>query len=153
MTDFFNYGFDEFTWASYCLKQDSLRKEVSDSKKQMEEVQSFLGGGMPPMPGMPTAQPGASAAGMPNLGAPTDFPPEMQQMVQHMMAQGIDPMQMDASQFMQMFQNGQMGSANQGYGQQGQNQQQMGYGYNSGTGGGGGGGRNPGGRGQGRRWG
>jgi len=33
MTDYFNYGFDEFTWASYCLKQESLRKEITDQKK------------------------------------------------------------------------------------------------------------------------
>ncbi|KAL9129699.1 MAG: hypothetical protein Q9175_007225, partial [Cornicularia normoerica] len=65
MTDYFNYGFDEFTWASYCLKQSSLRKEVTDSKKQMEEMQNFLS--MPSaMPGMPGA-PGGAPPGMPPM--------------------------------------------------------------------------------------
>lgn len=161
MTDYFNYGFDEFTWASYCLKQTTMRKEVTDSKKQMEEVQNFLTmpGGMPPMPGMP-APPGGSQPSMPP--GPADMPPEMQQMMQQMMAQGMDPMQMDPAAFMQMMQGGAgagSGDPNQtfggqGYGPQGQNQQQMGYGFGGGggSGGGGGGGRNQGGRGQGRRW-
>ena len=146
MTDYFNYGFDEFTWASYCLKQTSLRKEVTDSKKQMEDMQSFLSmpGGMPAMPGMPA------------MGGPGDMPPEMQQMFQQMVSQGIDPTQMDPAAFMQMMQGGQGVTSGdtgqsfgggQAFGQQGQNQQQMGYGYGAG-----GGGRNQGGRGQNRRW-
>ena len=156
MTDFFNYGFDEFTWASYCLKQTNMRKEIADSKKQMEEMQNFLAmpGGMPPMPGMPGA-PGGAPTGVAAMGTPADIPPEMSQMMQQMMAQGMDPTQMDPAAFMQMMQSGASGAgepnqsnfAGQGYNQQGQNQQQMGYGF-----GGGGGGRNQGGRGQGRRW-
>jgi len=153
MTDFFNYGFDEFTWASYCLKQTNMRKEITDSKKQMEEMQNFLTmpSGMPGMPGPP----GGAPSGVPAMGGPGDIPPEMQQMMQHMMAQGIDPTQMDQAAFMQMMQGSIGGAAcdsnqsfvGQGYGQQNQNQQQMGYGFGSG-----GGGRNQGGRGQGRRW-
>lgn len=157
MTDYFNYGFDEFTWASYCLKQQTLRKEVTDSKKQMEEMQSFLSmpGGMPPMPGM-SGPPGGAQPGMPPTGGPADMPLEMQQMMSQMMAQGMDPSQMDPSAFFQVMQGGQGGGGDssqnfggQGYGQQG-NQQQMGYGF--GGGGGGGGGRNQGGRGRGHRW-
>lgn len=164
MTDYFNYGFDEFTWASYCLKQTNTRKEITDSKKQMEEMQSFLTmpGGIPPMPGMPGPS-GGAGSGMPAMGGPADLPPEMQQMMQQMMAQGMDPTQMGPEAFMQMMSGnggGGGGDPNQsfggsGYGQQGQNQQQMGYGYGGGgggPGGGGGGGRNQGGRGQGRRW-
>lgn len=171
MTDYFNYGFDEFTWASYCLKQDSLRKEVSDSKKQMEDMQSFLNmpGAIPALPGMP----GQPAGAQPNLGAIGDIPPEMQQMMAQMMAQGVDLSQMDPTMFMQhMMQGGQTGAngaqgqnfGGQNFGQQGQNQQQMGFAYgNAGGGGGGGGGggagggaaggggRNQGGRGSGRR--
>lgn len=154
MTDYFNYGFDEFTWASYCLKQGSLRKEVTDSKKQMEEMQNFLS--MPSgMPGIP----GGAPPGMPAIGGPADMPPEMQQMMAQMMAQGMDPTQMDAATFMQMMQGGQGGGGGggdpnqnfggQSFGQQSQNQQ-MGYGYVAG-GGGGGGGRNQAGRGN-RRW-
>ncbi|MCJ1468021.1 cleavage polyadenylation factor subunit fip1 [Pseudocyphellaria aurata] len=168
MTDYFNYGFDEFTWASYCLKQDSLRKEVSDSKKQMEDMQSFLNmpGAITALPGMP----GQPAAAQPSMGAIGDIPPEMQQMMAQMMAQGVDLSQMDPTIFMQqMMQGGQAGAngaqaqnfGNQNFGQQGQNQQQMGFGYGStsgGAGGGGagggaagGGGRNQGGRGPNRR--
>ena len=128
MTDYFNYGFDEFTWASYCLKQDSLRKEVSDQKKQMDEMQSFLGmpGGLP-VPGMPG--PAGAQAAMPPLAGPADLPPEMQQMMQQMMSQGMDPSQMDFSTFAQMMQGAPGGMGGQGFGQQAQSQQQMGYGF------------------------
>lgn len=153
MTDYFNYGFDEFTWASYCLKQETLRKDVTDSKKQLEEMQSFLGmpGGMPAMSGMS----GATAGAMPAMGASGDMPPEMAQMMQQMMASGMDPSQMSPDMFMQYMMQGSGGQAGMaGYGQQGQGQQQMGYGYGTGAGGGGGGGGGSGsgrGRGQNRR--
>jgi len=149
-TDYFNYGFDEFTWASYCLKQESLRKEIADQKKQMEEMQSFLGmpGAIPGMPGPTSGAP----VGMPPMGGIGDMPPDLQQMMQQMMAQGMDPSQMDFSTFQQMMGGGQGGmGGGQGFGQQGQNQQQMGYGYGGGQGAGGGN-RNQGGRGGGRRW-
>jgi len=151
MTDYFNYGFDEFTWASYCLKQETLRKDVADSKKQLEEMQSFLGmpGGMPAMSGMP----GATTGAMPAIGGSGDMPPEMAQMMQQMMASGMDPSQMSPDMFMQYMMQGAGGQAGMAsYGQQGQGQQQMGYGYGAGAGGGGGGGGGGGrGRGQGRR--
>lgn len=144
MTDYFNYGFDEFTWASYCLKQETLRKEVSDQKKQMEEMQSFLG-----MPGGPgPAQPGMSMPAMPGMG---DMPPEMQQVMASVMAQGIDPSQMDPAMFMQQMQQmqqgapgaGQAGNQGVGYGGaaqafgggQGAAQQQMAFGFDQGMGG------------------
>ena len=150
-TDYFNYGFDEFTWASYCLKQDTLRKEIVDQKKQMEDMQSFLGmpGAMPGMPG-PTA---GAPAGMPPMGGIGDMPPDLQQMMQQMMTQGMDPSQMDFNTFQQMMSAGHgVFGGGLGLGQQGQNQQQqMGYGYGGGQGAGGGN-RNQGGRGGGRRW-
>ncbi|KAL9104559.1 MAG: hypothetical protein Q9163_000533 [Psora crenata] len=148
MTDYFNYGFDEFTWANYCLKQSSLRKEVSDSKKQMDDMQSFLNNGMSGMPALASVAPVMPP--MPGMG---DIPPEMQQMFGQMMAQGMDPSQMDPSTFMQMMSGGpggqggepNQGFTGQGYAQQGHNQQQMGYGYGVG-------GANQAGRGRGRRW-
>ena len=156
MTDYFNYGFDEFTWASYCLKQESLRKEIADQKKQMEDMQNFLGmPGAISVPGMPIAPAGAPAA-VPPMNGLVDMPPDLQQMMQQMMAQGMDPSQMDFNTFSQMLSGGSGNMGAQGYGQQGQpgqqgqNSQQMGYGYsggNTGTGN-----RNQGGRGQGRRW-
>ncbi|KAG5298614.1 pre-mRNA polyadenylation factor fip1 [Histoplasma ohiense] len=126
MTDYFNYGFDEFTWASYCLKQDTLRKDIVDQKKQMDEMHAFLGAGLPGMPG-PSPGPGP---GTPNLmpsggtSAPGPGPPQatgppppamqgmapgmpdmsqemMQGMFTSMMAQGLDPASMDPMTFMQ----------------------------------------------------
>ncbi|KAI4262650.1 MAG: hypothetical protein L6R42_002177 [Xanthoria sp. 1 TBL-2021] len=152
LTDFFNYGFDEFTWASYCLKQDTLRKEVTGTKKQMEDMQNFMNmpGGMPPMPGMPTAPGGQSA--VPPMPGMEGIPPELQQMMQQMISQGMDPTQISPEMMMQMMtgQGGGSGNPPQGQGQNfggGQNfgpqNQTQGFGY------GGGGGR--GGRG-GRRW-
>lgn len=162
ISDFFNYGFDEFTWASYCLKQQDLRKDVTDQKKQLEEMQAFMSmGGMPGMPGAPTPTPAppaqnAGGGGMPAMpgmpGMPDMSPDMMQGMLAGMMAQGLDPSAMDPMTFMQhvqaMMGGGQPGGQqNQGYSGQG-NQQQMGYGgYNQQ--GGYGGGR---GRGGGRRW-
>lgn len=122
-------------------------------------MQNFLGmpGGLPPLPNIPGA-PVTAQAGVPAMGGPNDLPPEMQQMMQQMMSQGIDPSQMDYNMFMQMMQ-GQPGAngnqaqnfgAGQGFGQQGQNQQAMGFGgFGSGGGGAGTGqgGRNQGGRG------
>ncbi|KAL9000133.1 MAG: hypothetical protein Q9169_001208 [Polycauliona sp. 2 TL-2023] len=152
MTDFFNYGFDEFTWASYCLKQDTLRKEVTGTKKQMEDMQNFMNmpGGMPPMPGMPAASSGQSA--VPPMPGMEGIPPELQQMMQQMISQGMDPTQISPDMMMQMMtaQGGGGGNSGQGQGQNfsggqnfGQQNQNQGFGY------GGGGGR--GGRG-GRRW-
>lgn len=152
MSDYFNYGFDEFTWASYCLKQQELRKEVNDQKKQLEDMQAFLGvpggAGMPGMPGMPPTggtpaggtpvpqgagpQPGMPAmSGMPGM---PDMPPDMMQAVfASMMAQGMDPSSMDTMTFMQHAQ-AMMGGSQPGAGgpQGGQpgfgNQPQQGYG-------------------------
>lgn len=152
MTDYFNYGFDEFTWASYCLKQNSLHKEISDQKKQMEDMQSFLGmPGAMPVPGMPG--PTGAQPIIPQMGGPGEVPPEMQQVMQQMMAQGMDPSQMDFSTFAHMMSGGSGGMGGQGFSQQAQGQQQMGFGYGStGTGAGtGAGNRNQGGRGQNRR--
>ncbi|MCJ1283240.1 hypothetical protein MMC26_002568 [Xylographa opegraphella] len=165
ITDYFNYGFDEFTWASYCLKQESLRKEITDQKKQMEDMQNFLGmPGAMPVPGMPIVAAGLPAA-VPPLGGLGDMPPDLQQMVQQMMAQGMDPSHIDFNTFSQMLSGGGGNMGAQGYaqqtqqgqqnqqgqqGQQGQNPQQMGYAYGGGNSGAGN--RNQGGRGQGRRW-
>lgn len=130
MSDYFNYGFDEFTWASYCLKQNTLRQEISQSKKQMEEMQSFLG------------MPGGTSAGMGAMPGGAEFPPEMMQMMNQMMASGVNPQDASPEVFMQMMQgqgagNGNMAqnyAAGQGYAQQAPNQQQMGFNY-SGAGG------------------
>ena len=87
ITDYFNYGFDEFTWASYCLKKQNMPKEVKGINQETEQLKAFMdqmpGSGMP---GMPTG-PAANTAVMP------DMPGEMQQMMEFMKMQGLDPMQ------------------------------------------------------------
>lgn len=155
-SDYFNYGFDEFTWASYCIKQQEVRREVVDQKKQLDDMQNFMTMGMPPMPGAPGGGPPAMG-GMP--GMPDMSPDVMQNMLAGMMAQGLDPSSMDPMAFMQHAQammGGQPGGGQQGhqpgyggqpqgqaYGQGGQ--AQMGYGGYDQRG-------NYGGRGRGRRW-
>ena len=84
ISDYFNYGFDEFTWVSYCLKQQGMRKEVGDQKRQMDDMQSFLGVGMPPMPGAPPGPPAAAntpqpISGMPGMPGMPDMNPDMMQ--------------------------------------------------------------------------
>ncbi|KAI9930535.1 hypothetical protein ASPWEDRAFT_39431 [Aspergillus wentii DTO 134E9] len=168
ISDYFNYGFDEFTWASYVLKQQELRKEVGDQKKQLDDMQAFLGMGMPPpMPGGPPPGPAAPAGsappGMPGMPSMPDMNQDMMQgMLTSMMAQGLDPASMDPMVFMQHAQAMMGGQPGAGGGQQGQpgfggqpqgqgfggqgGGQQMGYGGYDQRGGYGGG------RGRGRRW-
>ena len=168
ITDYFNYGFDEFTWASYCLKQQSMPKQVKEINAEAEQMKAFVegipgggGGGMPGMPGVPSGPAGANnaAAGMGGAGAggmpglPSEA--EMQQMFAGMMQQGMDPSQMDQNTFMQMMMGG--GGAGGGGGMpQGPGADFGGGGpqgnFNQGPGfGGGGGGGGGGGRGRGRR--
>ncbi|ORY59679.1 Fip1 motif-domain-containing protein [Pseudomassariella vexata] len=136
LSDYFNYGFDEFTWALYAAKQDTVRGEYSqdaiaqNNKKMMEDMQMMMMGGMPPsMPGM------------------DGMTPEMQQMMQQMMASGMDPSQMDPSTMAAMMSGnaaGGQGGQNQNFGGPGQgfgNNQGQGFNnYDQGMGRGGGGG-------------
>ncbi|KAN0096351.1 Fip1 domain containing protein [Hyaloscypha variabilis] len=138
VSDYFNYGFDEFTWALYASKQDSLRSEFSqekiaqNQKKMFEDMNMMMA-----MGGMPGMIPGAAAgAQMPGLEG---IPPEMQQMMQQMMASGVDPSQMDPQAMFAAMQGGagaaggsgaQGGNQGQGFGAQGgfgQGQNQFGY--------------------------
>jgi pre-mRNA 3'-end-processing factor FIP1 len=155
ITDFFNYGFDEFTWASYCLKQKDMPKEVKAINAEAEQMKAFVEGiGGPGMPGVPTGPGGAQGGaalnggmgGMP--GMPSEA--EMASMFQAMSQQGIDPSQMDQNQFMQTM----MGMGMQGGMQGGPPHGPGGFGGGDGGfqgGGGGGGGGYGGGRGRGRR--
>ncbi|KAK6395183.1 hypothetical protein LTR95_019553, partial [Oleoguttula sp. CCFEE 5521] len=82
-TDFFNYGFDEYTWTQYCMRQQDMTGQVSQMKDQDAQFKAMLEGGgapggMPSMPGMP---------------------PEMMQM---MMQSGMDPGKMDMGAMMGM---------------------------------------------------
>ncbi|OJJ44957.1 hypothetical protein ASPZODRAFT_134377 [Penicilliopsis zonata CBS 506.65] len=137
ISDYFNYGFDEFTWVSYCLKQQDLRKEVGDQKRQLDDMQTFLTMGLPPMPGGPQpgpgGAPGSAPQGMPGMpGMPEMSPDMMQGMLAGMMAQGLDPSSMDPMSFMQHAQAMMGGQSGAGGGQQGQpgfgSQSQQGFG-------------------------
>ncbi|KAL7629788.1 cleavage polyadenylation factor subunit fip1 [Parahypoxylon ruwenzoriense] len=165
LSDYFNYGFDEFTWALYAAKQDNVRNEYSQdtiaqsNKKIMEDMQMMMMGGMPGMGG------GGAAGSMANIPGMDGMPPEMQAMMQHMMASGLDPSQMDATSMSAMFSGMQNAGANAAGGQGGQAQnfggsgqsfsgaQGQNFGYEQGMGRGGGssgfGGRGRGGR---RNW-
>ncbi|KAM3149348.1 Pre-exon polyadenylation factor FIP1 [Botrytis cinerea] len=95
ISDYFNYGFDEFTWALYANKQESLRSEfdpnkiAQNNKKMFEDMNMMMA-----MGGMPGMQ---AAGGMPGMEGMT--PEMMQQMQQMMAAGGMDPSQMDPSMF------------------------------------------------------
>ncbi|KAI0403790.1 Fip1-domain-containing protein [Xylaria palmicola] len=161
LSDYFNYGFDEFTWALYAAKQDNVRGEYSqdaiaqNNKKMMEDMQMMMMGGMPSMGG---AGAGGSMSAMPGMDG---MPPEFQAMLQQMMAAGMDPSQMDPSAMTAMFsgmQNPGGGGAsgqgqNQNFGGGGAGNQGQNFGYDQGMGrggaGGGGFGRGRGGR---RNW-
>lgn len=111
ITDYFNYGFDEFTWASYCLKQQQMPNEVKEITQQAEQMKAFVegipGGGVPGMPVMP----GAPAGDMSQMAMPSEA--QMQQMFSAMTSQGLDPTSMDPTQFMQFMAGGGAGMMGQ----------------------------------------
>ena len=173
LSDYFNYGFDEFTWALYAQKQEAIRGEYSQeavaqsNKKMMEDMTNMMmmSGMMPGMPGASGAGAGAPTAGAAIPGM-EGVAPEVQAMMQQMLASGIDPSQMDVGAMSAMFsgmQNAGGAAGAGGQGGQGQNfgagfgaNQGQGYGYDQqmggGNAGGGGGGGGRGSRGRGRRW-
>ncbi|GAB7362233.1 hypothetical protein MBLNU230_g2258t1 [Neophaeotheca triangularis] len=112
-TDFFNYGFDEYTWTQYCIRQQTMAQGIAEQKRQDEGLKAMLGGGGAgpgPMGGMPSGPP-AGPGGMP------DMPPEMMQQMMQMMGQGgMDPSQMDMGQFNQFMQGGPGGPSGMGRG-------------------------------------
>ncbi|KAJ4352285.1 uncharacterized protein N0V89_007633 [Didymosphaeria variabile] len=122
-SDFFNYGFDEFSWEQYRLKQQEMSDTIADQKAQQQQMMAMMGG----LPG-PGGAPPSAPAGIP--GMPGEA--EMMQMMQQMAAQGMDPSTMDFNQMMmQMSNSGGMGGFGGPGGQQG--------GFGGGHGGGGGG--------------
>ncbi|KAK3076341.1 hypothetical protein LTS18_013278, partial [Coniosporium uncinatum] len=181
-SDYFNYGFDEFTWATYCLKQQNMASQAGAIRAENDQFQKMLGGmGMAPPAGMapstspaPTAAPNTAAASgggaMGGMSGATGGMPGIPgedamwgQMMQYMQAQGInDPSQMDFGAFMSAMGGGMPGGGMPGQGQQQVQQQGYGGGYGQQQGyaqgghqggyGGGAGGGGGGGRGRGRRW-
>lgn len=131
VSDYFNYGFDEFTWALYASKQESLRSEYNaekiaqNNKKMFEDMNMLMSMG---------AIPGMAGAGMPGMEG---MPVEMQAMMQQFIAQGGDPSQMDPSAMFAGMQGSQGGGAGgatgaaqgQGFGGQGGFGQGQNFGY------------------------
>lgn len=151
-SDYFNYGFDEFTWEIYRQRQISMADTLQAQKNDMVQMQQMMGGAMPGMPNM--GGPGPSNG--PGPGGPSQGPAggggmneqqQMEMMFQQMVGQGMDPSQMDFGSFMQMAGQGMPGPGGFG-GPGGPGGQQGGFQQGNQGGNHGGGGR--GGRGRGR---
>ncbi|KAH8728684.1 Fip1 motif-domain-containing protein, partial [Phaeosphaeriaceae sp. PMI808] len=134
-SDYFNYGFDEFTWETYRQRQMSMAGTIEQQKNDMVQMQQMMGGGMPGMPSMPG--PGPVQNNAPG-GVPTgpaggvgggggagsiNEQQQMEMMFQQMVSQGMDPSQMDFGSFMQMAGQGMGGFPGGPGGQQGGFQQ------------------------------
>lgn len=164
-SDYFNYGFDEFTWEMYRQKQANMAQTLANQKAETAQFQQMFSG-MGPMPGGAPSGPTGSAAGVPNAptgpsaqqqGAPPDMgmgalppgamtPDQMMAYMQQLQAAGVNTDQMDFSTFMSAVAGG-APPGGQGFG--------GGFGGGGGAGGAGGaqfgGGGAGGGRGGGRR--
>lgn len=91
ISDYFNYGFDEFTWTAYCHKQDKLRGEFNP-QKVMAKMMGGSGGGkaqspfpFPFMPNMPMPPNMQNMPMPPNMPIPPNMgnmpmPPNMGKM-------------------------------------------------------------------------
>ncbi|THY76333.1 hypothetical protein D6C86_05507 [Aureobasidium pullulans] len=136
-TDFFNYGFDEFTWTQYCLRQQNMASTINNQKAETKQFEMMLtGGGMPGQaaPAGPQAAPpgGPMGMGMPAMGMPgmPDMNPDnMAAFASVLQSQGIDPSQLDFNTFMQHYQQASMGGGQGGYGGQSMQPQQSNQGY------------------------
>lgn len=127
-TDFFNYGFDEYTWTQYAVRQQTMGNTISQQKEADAQMKAFFGGG---------SGGGAAAGGMPGgmPGMPPSMPmPDPAQMME-MVNQGVIP-----PEFAQMMQ---MGGGMPGMGGPGFGNQQGGNQFGGQQGGGFGGGSNP----------
>ena len=149
-SDYFNYGFDEFTWEMYRQRQATMAQTLQQQKNDMVQMQQMMGQipGMPNMPGpaqsnAPAGAPTGPSAGAMGPGAMNEQA-QMEMMFQQIASQGIDPSQIDFASFMQMAGQGMGGFGGPGGGQQGGAFQQSNHG--------GGGGSGRGGRGRGRGW-
>ncbi|KIW00483.1 hypothetical protein, variant [Verruconis gallopava] len=141
-SDYFNYGFDEFSWAMYCEKQKAMRSGIEEQKNENKLFEQLIG--MPPLPtagasngGGNSPMPGGAAGGMPGMPGEQEM---MQMMMQYMQATGkTDPTQVDFAEMMSQF--GMGGPTGVPTGPSGGGQQQGGWGGQQQGGYGGGGGR------------
>lgn len=156
-SDYFNYGFDEFTWEMYRQRQSTMANTLATQKAETAQFQQMFGmgagppnagagggaagpGGVPGAPTGPSGQAAAGPAGMPPMPGMNEE--QMQMMMAQMQGSGMDLANMDFNTFMQM-------AGGMGGGFPGQQQQQGGFGGgqqgNQGGGGRGGGRRGRGG--------
>ncbi|KTW32476.1 cleavage polyadenylation factor subunit FIP1 [Pneumocystis jirovecii RU7] len=99
ITDYFNYGFDEFTWMAYCAKQIGIREEFAP-QKFMQMMGQMSGADIMSM--APNMQVMMAAGGFPGMQGISGMHPDMMPM----MGMGMS----DMSGFvMNMGQMGQMG--------------------------------------------
>ncbi|KAF7194119.1 Pre-mRNA polyadenylation factor fip1 [Pseudocercospora fuligena] len=88
-TDFFNYGFDEYTWTQYTIRQQSMSDTINQQKQEDAQMKALFGntggdgqpGGMGGMGGMPQGmQPDPQMAKMAqDMGVPLEFFMQMMQ--------------------------------------------------------------------------
>jgi pre-mRNA 3'-end-processing factor FIP1 len=120
-TDYFNYGFDEYTWTQYCVRQQTMGGTISQLKQDDAQMKAFFGAG---------GAPGGGGGAQQQAGPPA-MPPDMMGMDPQMMAQ---QMGVPVEFVQQMMQNGGMppmggpGMGGQQGGQQGFNSQGGGFG-------------------------
>jgi pre-mRNA 3'-end-processing factor FIP1 len=125
-SDYFNYGFDEFTWELYRQRQVAMANTLQGQKNDLAQMQQMMGQAMPGMPSMPgpmQANPGPAGApsgpGGGGMGPGGMNEQQMEMMMQQMLSQGMDPSQMDFGSFMQMAGQGMGGGPAGPGGQQG----------------------------------
>ncbi|KAG5437486.1 hypothetical protein PCANB_000914 [Pneumocystis canis] len=102
ITDYFNYGFDEFTWTAYCAKQTGIREEFMP-QKFMQMMEQMSGADMMSM--APNMQVMMAAGGFPGMQGISGMHPEMMPM----MRMGMSDMTGFMMNMGQMGQMGQMG--------------------------------------------
>ncbi|KAL1303528.1 hypothetical protein AAFC00_006903 [Neodothiora populina] len=102
-TDYFNYGFDEFTWTQYCLRQQNMTSAINAQKQETKQFEMMLANQPGAAAAAPQGQP-AMPMGMPGM---PDMPPDMMNaMFASMSAQGVnDPSQLDFASFMHQMQS------------------------------------------------
>jgi pre-mRNA 3'-end-processing factor FIP1 len=158
-SDYFNYGFDEFTWSTYCLRQRTMAEGIKEQKNENSQFEMMFGGGMMGG-GMPAADPMAAMGGMGAMAAMgpmggmgamgmSDQQSFQVAMMEAMQQQGVsDPSKVNFDAFMSQMQGGGMGQQGVPSGPSVQQQQQNYAGGNWQNRGGGGYGRGK----RGQRW-
>ncbi len=76
LSDYFNYGFDEISWLTYCKKQNTLRKDFNPAKVMAEIMSSGAMAGMMPGP-IPGPNGNNSGGPPPFMMGPMGMPPFM----------------------------------------------------------------------------